>query len=93
MSREHMKRCSTSAIIKERQIKTTFRYHHLWEEWLSSKTTNSKCWRECGKGKLLTLLVGMQIDTTTMDSTMEILFKSRNETTIWPSNPTTGHIP
>ena len=55
------------------------------------KTTNSKCWRECGKGKLLTLLVGMQIDTTTMDSTMEILFKSRNETTIWPSNPTTGH--
>ena len=29
---------------------------------------------------------------TTMESSMEIPLKSRNKTTVWPSNPTSGHI-
>ena len=35
----------------------------------------------------------MYIDTATMEKSMEISLKTRNKTTIWPDNPTTGYIP
>ena len=47
-------------------------------------------WR---KWNLLTLLVGMQTDTTTVEYSMEIALKTRNNTTTWLSNPTPGPIP
>jgi hypothetical protein len=50
MSEKHLKKCSTSSVMREIQIKTTLRFHLIPVRMAKIKNSgDNRCWQGCGE--------------------------------------------
>ena len=92
MANGHMKKCSTSLIIREIQIKTTMRYQ-LTTVRMATLTTQATTdvGKDVGRGSLLHCWWECKLVRPLWKS-VEVPQKIRNRTTLRPSNCTTRHL-
>ena len=95
MAKKHMKRCSTSYILRELQIKITMKYYYTPIRMAKIQNTDdTKCWWGCEETGTHSLLVEMQNGTATLEGSLAVSYKLNILTlSIWSSNSTPWYLP
>ena len=93
MAERHLRKYSTSLVIRKMQIKTTLRFHLIPVRMAKIKNTDDNlCWRGCEEnGTLLRCWVPPSW-TAPLDVSVVISQKIRKQPSSRPSNPTLGYI-
>ena len=89
----NMRKCSSSLVIREMQIKSTLKYYFIPVRIAIIKNSgDNRCWRGCGElGTLLHYLWECKL-VQPLWKAVAIPQGPRNRNSIWPSNPITGYI-
>jgi hypothetical protein len=94
MAEKHLKKFSTSSVIREMQIKTTLIFHIILVR--IAKINNSgdrRCCQGCGEiGILIQMLVVLQAGATTLEVSLAVPQKIEYSTSRGPRYTTPGHI-
>jgi hypothetical protein len=91
MAEKHLKKGSTSLIIREMQIKTTLRFHLTPVRMAKIKNSgDSRCWQKCRERNTSPLLVGLQAGTT-LEVSPVVPLKIGRSTTERSGNSSPGH--
>jgi hypothetical protein len=72
MPEKHLKKCSTSLIIREMQIKTTLRLETPIRMAKLKNSGDSRYWQGCEERNTSPLLVGLQAGITTLEISLAV---------------------
>ena len=95
MAENHLKKCSPSLIIRERQIKTTLRFHlkPVRMAKIKKNQDTSGLWRDVEKRNTPPLLEVLQAGTTNMENSLVVPQKTWHTTSRGPCYTPCGHTP